>query len=655
MKGRLIKVGFKGKVSSLLIALVVLLSSCRKELENLNKEAWTPEIGIPLFYSKVSGSDIAYDWLKASSVLIDSSQVITVIYNSRGKEINLLDEKFFDPQHNNSIYFNSITVPQTNSSTFISLGRFSDDFTMPVRDSIWNNHGNATMLPSLYNEKSLGNTLNGFSQLEEVSSIDVINGYLTVSISNSTPYTLSANFYLVDAVGNRINDSNINISSLAPGTSFSAQIRVANKKIIFPIKANFINIYASNVFSIVDTAMQGIAISLAFSPLEISSIKGRFDNLILGKSALQLASHPIFFMKILSGELVVKTNCFSCSDVSLNLTFPTVQVNGQILVISVPVNSTTRVNISNSKWQFPMPSQFPVNVSLSSNSANGTFSVNDSIEIFLSIQDYKFKMSKFLPKTTDVSLIDTLPIPFFAKTQGKVEFLEPYMEARFTNGLLSKTTASISNITNSNGDYLVSPYIGSFISLDPAPMENYTVQSFLFDVNNSNVKTFVNSQPAYAYLEHIWLLSDTIKVSEGNNFVSSQSSLALPFNGSVYGLIASDTTVLQADVLENTKDATLYITATNYFPLQTKVFVLTATLPIDTIATITIPPNTYQQNRLITEVYLNESAVQRLKAEKRIIVTAIFDSPPSTPTITIKSSQYFEVHAGVKSRTVIGY
>ncbi len=655
MRRQLAKVGFKGIISSLLLVLFALLSSCRKELENLNKESWTPEIGIPLFYSKVYGSDIAYDWLKASSVLIDSSQVITVIYNSTGKEVNLLDAKFFNPQHNNSIYFNSITIPQTNSSTFISFGKFSDDFTMPVRDSIWNNHGTTTMLPPLYNEKSLGNVLNGFSQLEDVSSIDVINGYLTINISNSTPYTFSANFYLVDAVGNLITDSNINIPSLAPGTSFSYQIVVSNKKISFPIKANFINIYASNVFSMVDTAMQGIAISLAFSPLEIRSIEGRFDNVMLGGSVLKLASHPIFFMKVLSGSLVVKTNCYTCSNVSVNFTFPTVQVNGQPLIVSAPVNSTTRLDISNSTWQFPMPSQLPVEVSISSNSANGTFSTTDSIEVFLSVENYNFKMAKFLPKTTEISLIDTLPIPFFAKTQGEVEFLDPYMETHFTNGLLCKMTASISNITNSNGDYLVSPYIGSFISLDPAPMENYTVQSFLFDINNSNVKTFVNSQPAYAYAEHIWLLNDTIKLSEGNNFVSFQSSLALPFKGSVYGLIASDTTVLQAEVLENTRDATLYITATNYFPLQTKVFILSATLPIDTIATITIPPNTNDQNRLITEVYLNESAVQRLKTEKRIIVTAIFDSPPTTPTITIKSSQYFEIHAGVKSHTVIGY
>jgi len=648
------KVGFgKSALFIALLSLSALFSSCRKELENLNKEAWTPEIGIPLFYSKITGSDIAYDWLRASSVLIDSSQVITVIYESEGKYTNLSDSPFFNPSHYNILDFQSINIAQTNSSTFISLGKFSDDFSMMTRDSIWNNHGSTTMLPPLSNENSYDNKLKGFSQIEDARTISVITGNLTISITNSTPYTLSANLSLVDANGNQLNDSDIHISALAPTSSFTHQLTISNKQISFPIKANFTGIYAPQVLSMVDTAMQGISVSLTFSQLTIDKIEGQFENLMLGSSELRIAPHPIFFMDLSRGELVVRTNCSACSNVNFNITFPTVTVNGQPLTVSARANATTTVPISNSIWRLPMPSRVPINVSISSSSPNGTYSTPDSSELFVSIQNFKFNSAQFLPPKSEVSISDTLHIPFFARTQGNTEFMEPYLETQFINRILSKIPMSISNIINSNGDYLISPHIGSFISLDPAPMENFTAQSFLFDVNNSNIKAFVNSQPAYVYAQHIVLLNDTIKLSDNNSSVGFKSSLALPFKGSVSGLLASDTTILKADILENTKDATLYITATNYFPLQTKVFILTATLPLDTIATITIPPNTTQQNRLVTEVYLNESAVQRLKSDKRIIITAIFDSPPTTPTITIKSSQYFEIHAGVN--TVIEY
>ncbi len=645
-------VGFK--VVTLLWTIIILFS-CRKELENLNKQAWTPEIGIPLFYSKVTGSDIAYDWLKASSVVIDSSQVITVIYESKGKNVNLLDSMFFKPWKTNNILLGDIIIPFSTSSTFISFGKFSDDFTTRIRDSIWNNHGSTTMLPSLNNEKSLNNVLNGFSQLENVNFIHISSGILTLNVTNVLPYTFSAFIDIIDASGISIIDSPIYVQSLASGTVFSYQFNLINKRVTLPLKIEFYNIYAPEVFAMVDTANQGISIKLELSQTKLSGIKGQFQNLMIGATQFTIAPHPLFRLNVVDGELRMQPQCFSCVDIEFNITLPSVKANGQPLNFHATDKTNNRINVSNTQWIFPFPSTLPAEIKISSSSPNGLYYSRDTALFYLALDIKSLKSGSFMPAINELILVDTMPIPFFAKTQGNAEFMEPYMETNFINRLMCKVTASISNIINSNGDYLISPYVGQFIILDPAPMDNFTAQSFLFDVNNSNIKTFVNNQPDLAYSEHILIFDDTVKVSENNQSVEVVSSLALPFKGSVSGLIASDTTILQADILENTKEATLYITATNYFPLKTKVFILSASLPTDTIAVITIPPNTTQENRLITEVYLNEDAIQRLKGDKRVIITGIFDSPDGNPQITIKSSQYFEIHAGVKSRTVIEY
>ncbi len=642
------------RVSIIWLVGIIGLLGCRKELERLEQPAWAPELGVPLFYARMSSTDLAYDWARAEEVVTDSLQRITLIYRSPGAWVSVVDMLGLPRSHAFSITNQRHLLPQEEYSEWRSLGQLAQAMPPTLQAQIANAHGSVATLPPYTGP--LGET--ALALWDGLVQATFKQAILQIELTNQLPYRVQEmDLQLEDAMG-QVVAGPVNVQNIVAGQTRFITMTISNRTVRFPLRLRITNAILQPFTTTIDTAHQGLQIRVYVIRAETQLLQGRFSNVIIGDTLLWTWAENIHQVWFKAGQLRVRVEP-TFSHVSLKVTFLNAVLRQAPVVVEVPPSGEAVVSLANTQWDMRNMFVLIQAHGLADNARLAT----DPFALTLSFEGVQIANALAAPNP-DVAtqLTDTLWIPLFRHTQsGTIRFKEPQLRLAYHNATpwpLEFQDPQIAGLTRLNStEMLLYPGSVGPILLNSATQGAPVVFYQPIDASNSNLPTLL-AKPVVALVHHVQWEADTnqpMPIWE-DAYLGTQMELKLPFEGRVDALIFRDTFGVNTEVLDQIEQVDLIMTLTNYFPLRVDAVLL---VPwngrLDTFATATIPAFQEGQTRVVVEVQVSQDVLEELKQTKRLVLHARFHSLPEEQNVVITSEQYFTIHVGAKARyTLVG-
>lgn len=670
--------------NTLLPALLVamLFSACRREDDY---SSWETNMLTPIASTSLTINDLLQDSLLKSNP--DSS--LQLVYEQ--ELYKLATEDFF-------------TVPDTEIKATLTLERLqladrtltqSIKLSQVYPPAVFLN-GQTTNVPA-QTLTSIPPTPIDASSFFQTAVLK--EGFMDITIQNGFPVGIQeVRFKLINKVTlNVLVDTTM--TDINPGESKTASANLAGKQVdaAMEVQVTSLKTYATtspvliNSNDKVDITIDvyGLKPQSATAVFPAQSVYSKDENALYDFGGAQMKK-----LRIKSGTLRLRIVSTIEENMTVDYKIPHALKNGNsvheiLKVKAAPVGGSTDVirDIPLEGYTIDLRGKNPpvddtvnafwnlLDVTLDYSGIQRSISLSDSVYIYYGLLDIVPEWAEgYFGQQIAVAGPDAVPFDFFRNTSGSLTLEDVSMGMDITNGIGANAEITVGNITSANTRTgkrvkLNATTLSSPIPIDRATDNPFTEKKVHYDYtqSNSNVKDFVQNLPDRLEYSLNVKTNPNGNVSNWKDFIYSFSELkavmklAMPLALKADNLELADTLpfeMFSAGALNRVKEGTFNILVDNSFPLSAKLQLYVVDdngTVIDSI--MNLQHNFVQAGQLdmstgkvtapvrsVVKTYFTRERMDKVKAGKRLLVKAIFDTPASaTQPVKIYNTYKFDI------------
>ena len=671
---------------TLLILFFIFFSSCERKIET---EDWSPEIITPLANINLTLGDLIPE---EGSVVYDESNFISLAYREDNIFSFTSDSIFNIPIQegfNENYSFEDIEIDDFNEEVLYSLEQLIIDD--PIASGLADQLGIDVPFPtdgvvvqgSVFNLLSMIDLGATQIELDNFNELSFISGILSIGIKNNLPVNIeSVGIDLSTGAGNV---GLFDFFQIEPGETQYVPLDLSGLTLDNNILADFTSLALQEVDNFEEyliTPESGINLFFQISNINVSNVTMAFNNQEL------VSYNTIVDFNLENGEqihnLILKTGKIVCelqstlnTNVTLNLSFPTATIDGQLFETQRTIFAGTEptleeidlagLNIDLTTDPTQSYNKIPIQISATLNTQSELVSLTnqDNANISLIFSDLSIDYADGFFGNYEIDLggdIVDVDLSIFEDFDSGLILDDPKFIIRVFNtvGIAANIQAGL-NAFSPNGNSAVFNFNENIEQ--PEFYGDSVSQLWIYDKYNSTIDDIIALPPEQ--IEYFGTAA--IDGNDNNlNYISSDTKLSLgvevdfPMSLNVANISLKDTIILnQLDVnYQKVKNLTLFMNIDNGFPLDTKLDLLLRdsisntnldTLEVANFSSGIIDDDGYLIESVATQntLYLNDIEVQNFLNSNQLVLDVTLNTEENQ-SIKLYSDYQFLVNMGLQ-------
>ena len=652
-----------------IILLLLIFSSCRKEVMKPQDMSWSPSIALPIGHSHLSLADAIVP--DDSLIFVDSDKFIRFAYKDDSIfsfDVSELIELPEQDMISENYKLGEIILDDFGpNNTELRLDSLIEKVDTATASLIYLMNGTNAVFPSLLTLES--DTLK-FDDFDEFAEVTFSDGYILLSITNNLPVIIENLEASLQCI---INDTNIEISYeiyplILVGETLIDTIDVSGQTISSNFVIELISLSSpgsgTNIVPI-DLSM-GLALSISTKNIKVIHGIARIPEQVFTKDTTNIdfgveGSEKITKIHMSKAIIEYSINTDIQTNVQAELKLPYVLINGFPATHVIDL-SNSNINgtwdLSNSIFDLTANTDTGFNIlqmeyelKIFASNEYVEFDSSNSVSIDFEINNLEFSLIEGYLDTQIIELDpDTLDlgIDILKDISGGFELSNPSLKINITNSIGLPATIDINMTGKSYENEIVDFESETMIFPAPIFVGDEISETIIIGKESSNIVELIALPPKEIFFSGTIITNpDSTATSTYTNFVTNTSKLNvgiemdLPLELIVSELILKDTIELnfgEDGILGNNdtqelESALLKIFINNGFPFDLSISVIFAdstnnshidSLFIDLLLAAQVDENgkVSESTESNTEVSLDQNRINNIENSNQIIISA---------------------------------
>ncbi len=497
----------------LLVVLLWLVSSCKKDLSTISLSEWNPEMAAPFVRSQMTLRNL----IPADSSLLVEDDSLMVYYYQKDSIIQINADSLITIEDTLSSSYDfslgDIKMESFGMEAGVTLNDLLPWFDEAVADSLLAHDGEYAVFPPFELLEPVTVEIPPVSQYEVLTFSD---GYFDIEITNRLPVALQdVRFDIVDVVNNIVVKS-VSLAQIDSGATVHDTLFLKGKTLsnTFSVVINSITSPGSYPDMVLIDLSKGLNVNMIARELRVVSGKAKIENQVIYSTIkmvdMGFDEARIWEILFSGGELKYRLESFLNLTVDILLRLPSADVGGEVPENSflLPAN-----DFYNSSWSLEEMSidlttdslqpfnMIPVYLQLviEPTTTLVEFDSSDYVKAVFAMEAMKVAYaSGNLGKQTfpiDEDVVD-LDLGFLENINGEIIFDDPVLTVNYQNsfGIPIVIHTQFTGVKLSSGN-TIDLGVDSIVFDYPQTAGEMAEGSVVFDKTNSNIVDFLDFRP----------------------------------------------------------------------------------------------------------------------------------------------------------------
>ncbi len=576
----------------LLVSLLFVLVSCKKDFSKISTSRWKPDVAAPFVQTEMSLRNLMAD---DTSLIVDDDSLL-VFYYQRDSIIQLSADSLIHLEDTVDVQYDfslgDIKMADFEIDAGVTLNDLLPYMDETVADSLQAHDGEVAVFPPFNLQEPVTIDIPPVGQYEVLT---FSAGYFDIQISNQLPVKLEdIQFDLVDAVNNKVIKS-VSLAQNDTGQTVHDTLFLKGQTLsnTFSLVINSIGSNGSYPDQVLIDLAKGLKVSMMAEEMRVVSGKAKIEDQVIYSTnqLVDMDFEEVRLWEILFSKGVLSYRMESLLNLSVNilLQLPSANVNGEVPENSfeLPAQgsydgnwSMENMNIDLTQDSLQPYNRFPVYLQLvieptpeivefdSSDKVTATFTMKDMTVDFASGNMGKQTFT-FEEDTLDLDL------NFLESIIGEIIFDNPELIVNYSNGfgipmVLHTRFVGVKQLSGNS----INLGLDSIVFNYPQTTGEEVQGSVVVDKTNSNIVEFLDFRPDELLFSGEALTNwnnDTMNFLTGSSQLLADAEIRIPLVFSTSSLVFSDTvdfTAGQSDL--PVESGTMLLNVLNGLPFDLK-------------------------------------------------------------------------------------
>ncbi|MCF8388941.1 MAG: hypothetical protein K9G47_13765 [Bacteroidales bacterium] len=643
--------------------IILIMSSCKKDLTRIIKPEWNPNLAIPFIESSITLDDLIEP---DSNLVINPDGSLKVIYSNDSVFSINIDEVFSFPEQptgQQEFSMGAIKFADFSFTWPVSLADLIAYLPPPVQDTLSKYENKQTIFPPFTLQEPI---FNEAGEIPFFKTLSFSEGTLIIEIAHDLPIVIQEIEMNIYNGNEQLLLGNLNFLEVPPGEAFLDSILLDGKTIENTFYTEIVEFSSPGSFpdSVLINLEDVLSIGIASNNLRVVSGEGYITEQIVinEEKMLDFSLDEDIQLKELSikeGRIRYIIESAMPVELNLKLNLPTASqgggIPGQSLNIPPAVPLEIVWDLAGTDFDLSTNPEkpynnFPVNYVITLAASEQILAFDSSSKVILDFQpeDFEASLAKGFLGTKEVDIeADTLDLQldFLENFSSGLTLTDPEIKIDYTNSIGLEFNMSL-NLTgiNNEGDTR-NMDLPNFAVMSPQEIGESVQGQFLVNKNNSVIVDFLSISPEQLIYQGTGIANPE---AVPENFVTDESffnagiDVDLPIKLQAENLIFTDTVEVNfsEEDIGSIERGKIYFAVDNGFPfgilLEFLIMDPTGQFVVDRIslekiesAAVNAAGKVVKSKQSILEAEISNATYQNLLNSKHTVLKARLNTPGS--------------------------